>query len=180
MKTLSQLLPRKLILQSLVIQFLIGLPLFSFFILLMLGIYPEPGPTGEPLSFWQRITILHMWLALFSAAAFFSCMGSLVSYLSRGGDLSEQFSNESFVLSIHILGSIFGILLLLLFVGGFIAGNLFPDFKDVGFFRIFHAFYSITGWAKLFVWTFIAGFSERLVPGLLTNFTKKISETSED
>jgi len=141
MKAFSQMLPKRLILQSLAIQFVIGLPLISFFILLMLHIYPEPGFPGESLSFFQRITILHMWLALFSAAAFFSCMGALVSYLSRRGDLSEHFANESFVLSIHILGSIFGILLLLLFMGGFIGGNLFPDFRQVGFFRIYHSIF---------------------------------------
>jgi hypothetical protein len=67
-------------------------------------------------------------------------------------------------------------LLLLLFIGGFIGGNLFPDFTNIGFFRIYHSFSGIEGWAKLFVWTFIAGFSERLMPDLLSNFSKKISE----
>jgi len=177
-------LPRHILLQSLGLELILVLPLISFLIFLGTGYYEEPLKWG-PLSKYSlnsRITILHLWFTLFFSSAFFGCMGSLVSYLSRGRkSMDEDFKNKSFVISIHVVGSIFGILMLLLFLGGFIKGNLFPYFdSSIGFLNIYRQFSGIENWAKLFVWAFIAGFSERLVPELLSNFTSKISKSSSD
>ena len=178
----SHILPKKIIFKSVLIELIISAPFTSFFFLLMLGFYVEPDITGKPLVdrlLAERVTVVHLWFALFSAAAFFSCMGSLVSCSSRDKDFTEDFENESFVLSMHIIGSIFGILLLLLFIGGFISGNLFPNFNDTGFIKIYHTFGNVQNWAKLFVWSFIAGFSERLMPDLFHNFSKTIEKSPE-
>jgi magnesium-transporting ATPase (P-type) len=181
MKNSRNIVPRKIILQSLFIQFILALPLISFFIMIILNFYDEPQHYAEltQRSFGEKITVLHLWFTLFSSSAFFSCMGSLVSYLSRESDYLDDIENESFVLSVHIVGSIFGIMLLLLFMGGFVAGNLFPSFGYGGFFGIYHTVSSPQFWAKLFVWTFIAGFSERLIPNLLTNLASKITEKNK-
>lgn len=177
-KMLSYIIPKKLLITSAVYQVCIGLPLVSFFSLLMLGILEEPERYA-PLSVMQRITILSMWAALFSGAAFFSCLGSLVSYSSRGNIDDRYIQDGSFALSMHIVGSVFGMILLLLFIGGFVAGNLFPNFNDVGFYRIYWGFSSTEGWARLFVWAFIAGFSERLMPNLLENVARRIEKSKE-
>jgi hypothetical protein len=159
-------------------QLMLALPLISFICLLMTGILPEPERHGS-FDLFKRVTILYMWFALFSSAAFFSCVGSLVSYSARGAVNEKDIEDGSLVLSMHIVGSVFGIILLLLFIGGFIAGNLFPKFSDIGFLRIYHGFSSVHEWAKLFIWTFIAGFSERLMPDLLGNVAKRIQESQE-
>jgi hypothetical protein len=176
-------LPRHLIIQSLAIQLLLFLPILSFFVLLGLGILEEPSQGGDLASrtIGEKHTILLLWIALFTSSAFFSCMGSLMSYLSRNRDIKNDIRNNSFVLSLHLVGSIFGVLMLLLFLGGFIDGNLFPSFDDAGYLRFYHTFTGIQNWAKLFVWTFIAGFSERLMPELLSNIAKRISpKTNSD
>jgi len=88
-------------------------------------------------------------------------------------DLSQlQQGNTSIYLS-PFLGGIFALLLFCLFAGGFLTGSLFPkvemdsllisglgqlDFKEV---------------AKVIVWSFIAGFAEKLVPDRLDQLAQK-------
>ena len=81
------------------------------------------------------------------------------------------------------LGAIFAILLYLLFVGDLISGQLFPKISTVlthwpdGL--PFPDFASRTGpdhgtdWAKLIVWSFIAGFGERFVPDILNRLIER-------
>ena len=64
-----------------------------------------------------------------------------------------------------------------LFVAGLLKGGLFPEFvqftpgKDVPVtvddFMRHGTPASVADWGKLFVWSFIAGFAERFVPGVL-------------
>ena len=56
------------------------------------------------------------------------------------------------------------------------AGILFPSFGETGFWRVYRTFASPNQWAKLLVWAFLAGFSERLMPDLLDNVAKKIND----
>jgi hypothetical protein len=170
------IIPRKLLFHSLAWQLFFAIPLISFFVFLILGWHIEPLRPGDGTrTFAHRLTVLHMWAALFFSAALFSCIGSLVSYAGRDHSTEQNIQYGSLALSMHLVGSVFGIILLLLFLGGFIAGTLFPDFSNVGFFRVFHNFYKVQDWAKLFVWAFIAGFSERLMPDLLQNVARRIS-----
>lgn len=178
-----KILPKSAIYQSLMIELIIALPFLTFFVFIMLGVSTEPnlygGDYSENRSVLVRLTILHMWFAIFSSAAVFSCMGALVSYSSREIHLDHEVDTNAYILSLHIVGSIFGIILLLMFIGGFIAGNLFPNFGyDLGAFTIYSSFHSVAEWAKLFIWSFVAGFSERLVPTLLLNLSKKLENSS--
>ncbi len=161
---------------------MIGAPFVLYFALLTLGYYPEPQShvALEDRSPGERIAIMHLWIALFSAASMFSCVGSLVSHLSRLNSADVDVENESFLLSLHVLGTIFGIVILLLFLGGFVQGELFPDFRGAGFLSLHTQFSSVDGWAKLLIWTFVAGFSERLVPDLLMNISRKLPDSTVD
>ena len=82
------------------------------------------------------------------------------------------------VLISPISGAIFAVILYLLFIGGFLKGNLFPEIttpmdKFTGGLG-FGVFANLTGpgtgveYAKLVVWSFIAGFAERFVPDALS------------
>ena len=82
------------------------------------------------------------------------------------------------VLISPVSGAIFAVVLYMLFIGNFLNGNLFPQIatpKDgVPTGLAFHEFANFTGpgtgaeYAKLIVWSFIAGFAERFVPDALT------------
>ena len=69
----------------------------------------------------------------------------------------------------------------IIFVSGIITGNLFPKFVDdilpigevrnEGFWELFdHNGKSYTDYAKLLCWSFIAGYSEKFVVGIINSF----------
>jgi hypothetical protein len=60
-----------------------------------------------------------------------------------------------------VTGGVFAILLWLLMYGGLIEGDLFPEFGSDAIPE------GAKDWAKLLIWSFIAGFAERLVPSAL-------------
>lgn len=79
-----------------------------------------------------------------------------------------------------VVGTIAAIIIYLLFAGGVLKGDLFPDFHcaEGQTCTDFHGF--VTYWmpidapanAKAIVWGFIAGFSERFVPDILNRFAE--------
>lgn len=89
-------------------------------------------------------------------------------------------SGSYFLYLSPLLGAIFAIVLLLIFLGGLVGGTVFPAFeplpcKDCAFSGGIAAWpfwtklcpSSSTEYAKLFLWSFIAGFAERFVPDIL-------------
>jgi hypothetical protein len=73
-----------------------------------------------------------------------------------------------------LLGGTFAIILSLLFIGGVLSGKFFPSFEPVGTgINSLHAFLwafhpkDYSDYALLLVWSFVAGFAERLVPDTL-------------
>ena len=92
-----------------------------------------------------------------------------------------------------LFGAVFALVLVLIFAGGLVNGPLFPVFEfqktdgaastvhSAGNVREFLgaiAPASIGDWAKLMTWCFIAGFSERFVPGLLDRFAGQANPAS--
>lgn len=81
-----------------------------------------------------------------------------------------------------LLGAIFAVVLCFMFIAGFVEGTVFPEFskfvgKSVGFFDFtWHTLpRSSADYAKLFVWAFLAGFAERLVPDNLDRLATKLA-----
>ena len=92
------------------------------------------------------------------------------------------------ILLIPVFGGIFALVLYCLFLSEIISGSLFPNFyipaavnskPDTPFMiDVFTKTYPATGQdlAKFLFWSFVAGFSERFVPQIITNVTAKASE----
>jgi hypothetical protein len=87
-----------------------------------------------------------------------------------------------------VRGAVFAMLLYALFVGGFLEGVLFPKFMghaggapgslpyELHSFHIMNP-QTMADFAKLIVWSFIAGFAERLVPDALERLAAKTGDT---
>ena len=85
---------------------------------------------------------------------------------------------------IPINGGIFSLILMLMFIGNIIQGNLFPEYPNFKIENI-NDFYN---WvkkchpksgeevAKLLFWSFIAGFSERFVPQVIMKATSQVED----
>ncbi|HCN27581.1 MAG TPA: hypothetical protein DIT64_02110 [Verrucomicrobiales bacterium] len=143
-----------------------------FALLFLCGYLKEPGD-GYMNEDSKEVGAAHFtfalyWVALISGTLFFSTTGALFSIFSRISDKSATKVIELNLFPVYLIGILFGLLSLLLFLGGFVSGTLFPDLEDTGIFRIYWSL-SLSDWAKLFLWAFILGFSERLIPGFIKN-----------
>ncbi len=83
-----------------------------------------------------------------------------------------------------LLGAVFAIVLALMFIAGILEGSMFPTFyspsthhrEGLTFFTFTWSTLPISGadYARLFVWSFLAGFAERLVPDNLDRLASKL------
>lgn len=112
--------------------------------------------------------------ATFSIALTMGALGACISLLLRmdRSDLLKIPLRPVHVGIVQSAGATFGLLALLLFLGGFISGSLFPGGgTSFGFFT--SVIYG-DGLAKLMVWCFVAGFSERLMPSLIRSLEERV------
>lgn len=114
--------------------------------------------------------------SIFSSVAAFGALGAAVSVLSRTRSNVTKGHTVSVVelISMQTIGAVFALILCLMFMGEMIAGSLFPQWDP--FYRII---YSPPAFGKLLVWSFIAGFSERLVPRILANLSRHAGKDRE-
>lgn len=105
------------------------------------------------------------WLAIASCAALFGALGVMVSLTLRRqiDDRIFRLKTSKILLLVYGSGAIFAILMLTLFIGGFVQGNLFPAFSTTTWLGLN---FRVNDWGKLVVWSFVAGFSERIMPNL--------------
>lgn len=94
------------------------------------------------------------------------------------------------ILLVPVFGGVFSLVLYCLFLSGIVSGSLFPVFyipvpsnsiPDTDFMiNLFTKTYPLTGpdFAKFLFWSFVAGFSERFVPQIISNVVQKSSEQS--
>ncbi|EWH00777.1 hypothetical protein [Halomonas sp. BC04] len=95
------------------------------------------------------------------------------------------------ILLVPIFGGVFALVLYLVFLSGIVSGDLFPRFTfptqeerqsgDDFMLSIFRETYPSSGpdLAKLLFWSFVAGFSERFVPQLISKVTTSVTSVSE-
>jgi len=116
------------------------------------------------------------------------CVGGTTNHYRRlkalptnDEELSRLATTPSFLLQAvvsPILGGIFAVLAYLIFAGAILQGPLFPTFKAVeDDYKTLNGFFNITpktngDVAKMIVWAFLAGFSERFVPNLLDRLSR--------
>ena len=89
------------------------------------------------------------------------------------------------ILLVPIFGAVFSLVLYCIFLSGLLNSNIFPVFfipsppstgpDDEFIVEVLQKTYPLTGpdLAKLVFWSFAAGFAERLVPQIVSNFTSK-------
>lgn len=113
--------------------------------------------------------------------------------VSREGDpinnISELMKNWSRLFLPAISGAIFAVLLYMLVIAGLLEGELFPKFLPEGTKTPENASQSVgtalsdllhqsrqgsrRDYAKLIIWSFIAGFAERYIPDTLSRFMSR-------
>jgi len=132
--------------------------------------------------------------ATFLPVLFIGAMGGLLSMqqryqsVPREGDpidnISELTQSWSRLFLPAISGAIFALLLYMLIIGGLLQGDLFPKLPDqlskpqpdgVGLLDLVTQARPASGsdYAKLVVWSFLAGFAERFVPDTLSRFVSR-------
>jgi hypothetical protein len=119
----------------------------------------------------------------------FGCLGAYLSIQQRlldssdGGDpvigilgLHEFSSTQPFPL---VAGGLFAIVMYFLIAAGFMQGDLFPDLNTAQEART-GVPANLNEWAKLFIWAFLAGFAERLVPDTLNPLVNRARPRAGD
>ena len=147
------------------LPFVLIVPLVAFVI--MKALFPVPvSPTGEgQVLAWAGTGFSYVsfeWIAIVTSILFFGALGATTSAFTRPG--TEVRARPVNLIAVQALGAIFAGMLALMFMGGLVQGSLFPQFSNVGWSTLQ---FDASSWARLLVWSFLAGFSERLVPDLL-------------
>lgn len=129
-------------------------------------------------------------VALLCFVGIAGAFGAFVSALNRIQQLriSQELSRHSLVIRSAasqlkwspITGVIFAVVLSLLFLGGLIQGGLFPNTSGAAGNEWTGMLYVHLAFAKLMIWSFIAGFSERFVPDLLGRFISNARREGSD
>jgi hypothetical protein len=133
-------------------------------------------------------------VAMLSTVVYFGVIGGFVSSQRRMQSLPSEGDPLVCVLSLDtagyylwlspLLGSVFAVILMVMFISGVAKGAAFPEFyipskSETGLpFFDFASKTLPTGsgeYAKLFIWAFLAGFAERLVPDSLDRLSAKIN-----
>lgn len=110
-------------------------------------------------------------------------IGGFVSLQRRLKDLTLQdlellANSKVYLMLAPMVGGVLAMVLYLIFLSGLLRGDMFPEFSPVqtdvtvGFPTIFEQYgkHGFSDYAKLLVWAFIAGFSEKFVTNVLGRF----------
>jgi hypothetical protein len=127
--------------------------------------------------------------------AFFSALTRLYSFSDLPKILlMREFSLPTTQLLMYsltppIVGAIAAVVLYLTFAGHLVTGDLFPDIgcrddgkNDCVSFGSLLSYYgpkNATSFAKVLVWSFVAGFAERLVPNTLEALSKAVTNSNK-
>jgi hypothetical protein len=138
----------------------------------------SPFVTTNNVTDWKKDAdsrgfIMLTKIAIFSIVVTFGALGAAISLITRIRSNEYTINNITAyeILSVQTIGAVFALILGFVFMGNMIAGTLFPN--PIVFTRII---YVPPAFGKLIVWSFIAGFSERFVPNILSGFSKKAEQ----
>lgn len=141
---------------------------------------------GVPCGILLVLAAALMWLdfrlaAVLCVVMFFGCLGAYVSIQRRLQSTSDAGDPMVGILALHefnavlhfplIAGGIFAAVLYFLIAAKLMEGMLFPDLSEF-------VPMNMTDGSKLFIWSFIAGFAERLVPDTLDWLTNQVQAAS--
>lgn len=140
-------------------------------------IYLPPGNADKlhPIFTLLSVTMIG---ALGGFVSMLQRLQNLPSGGQRNENLIELVYGRNSILSQSLLsGACFSLVLLFIFLGGLLRGGLFPDYPDQNGATFIHLLRTVsldgTQFAKLLVWSFIAGFAERFVPDFLDRFSAR-------
>jgi len=132
---------------------------------------------------YKRAAIISLFTVLVGAIGGFVGLQSRLKQLPDE-DIELLASSHLYSFLAPLVGGILALLLYVLFLSGLLAGDLFPAFvPDSGTApRDFTAIFDTRGkdyqaYAKLIFWSFLAGFSERFVIDIISQFEQKGSQT---
>jgi hypothetical protein len=150
----------------------------------------EAKTPDTKMSFWESFTAgLSVWGTYF-VVVFAGTIGALISVLRRiqrmtldgnpDTNLVELEQNSSSIDLSPLLGAVFALLLLFMFMSGLLSGTLFPELPK-GHSNIFLGCVpsECAQLAKLIVWSFIAGFAEKFVPDALDKLQSRATSTDK-
>lgn len=134
------------------------------------------------------------FFAMLTGVVYWGILGGFVSSQRRmqripndGDPLISVFGLDSagyYLWLSPLLGAISAVVLLMMFIGGILEGSVFPAFYTPTAHRTGLTFFTFTWttlpsssgeYAKLFVWAFLGGFAERLVPDSLDRLSSKVA-----
>lgn len=166
-----------------------GLIWLTFFLLVLVG-----APLGYVLSRASAGAVPPKEFGLFPAVLIMGAMGGFGSSYLRMQKMDLRAGNFSSLLELRwgglltviapFFGAVFAGLLLLLFACNFVQGDAFPKVVPDGdnFTELFIKMYPSSPFerVKLLVWSFVAGFAERLVPNALNRLISDADRTKVD
>ena len=133
------------------------------------------------------------FLPIFITCLFAGILGGFISALRRMQSISDDSDSVIVIQGIAgadfwlwfspMLGGVFAVVALLFFLSGLIGGTIFPQFEQApgdlaGHWRFWTTLvpHSHGDYAKLFLWCFIAGFAERLIPDMIDRLIKRADD----
>ncbi len=148
-------------------------------------------------SSWNTPNIRRLILSALPLVTLLGAVGGFVSLLRRLqsvsiegsrllGLIEMEYGKWSLLFQSLFSGSIFALILLLIFAAGLVKGDLFPDLHELaakGNTNFVELLWPLseenTGeFHKLLVWSFIAGFAEQFVPDILDQLTTRQQNTA--
>jgi hypothetical protein len=137
------------------------------------------------LTFFDNRRLMISWVVFICGI-----IGGFVSIQQRVKNISDEelelLSSSWFqILLVPIFGAVFSLVLYCIFLSDLLNSDVFPKFfypsppstgpNDDFIVKVLQKTYPLTGpdLAKLIFWSFVAGFAERFVPQIISNFTSK-------